>query len=97
MNLSTISEQGEREITRRLSYIHALAKHLLRVGDDLAHQIFIGVQPNGEAWNVQVGYAGFLLEKSAAKLSDALEMVLTSLIESVSHQMEEAARLLDQK
>ena len=80
---------------RKLAFVHALAKHLLNVFNDDA-QLFIGVQPLGRSWRVQVSYEGFLLQKEAADLPSALELMLQHLAKAVSQRLEDGSRLLDQ-
>jgi len=88
-------EAGEKVIQRKLGFIHALSKHLLHVNDIDAQNLFVGVQPLGNGWRVQVSFSGFLLEKKALDLSDALEQALQHLMEGVSKRLEEGAQLLN--
>lgn len=85
----------------RISFAHALTKHLLNVQDDQAKDIFIGVQPRGAemggTWAVKVKYLGFTLVTQALTLGEALDKLVTILTDRVSARLEEGMRLLSKK
>lgn len=92
----TPDEQRERKIRCTLSNIHAVARHLLGVG--MTHEenddLFVGVQPLGDAWRVQVAYAGFELRMKEPTLTEALEKTLAKLMTHVGRRLDEDTRLL---
>jgi hypothetical protein len=87
-------DPASRKLQRKLSIIHALAKHLLGVEEDDARDLFVGVHPNGKLWRVRVSYMGFQIDENAAALDDALDKVTQHLVGHVARKLDQGTRLL---
>jgi hypothetical protein len=87
--------QGEESIEQMLSFIHALAKQLLRVSPQ---ELTVGVSPSpsGATWRVRVhvGHAFSAMETEAITLHDALDQMMRQLATAVSKHLEDMERLL---
>ena len=92
---ATDASVKERATQRMLANIHAVAKHLLNVGDHaVERKLFVGVQPLGQSWRVQVSYADFVMGVKSPSLDEALEKVLQKLVSEVSSKLEESTRII---
>lgn len=94
--LADTPDERERQIQRTLSNIHAVARHLFGLGPDSrdADDLYVGVQPLGNAWRVQVTYASFELRVKEHTLTDALEQTLAKLMDPVLKRLDEGTRLV---
>jgi hypothetical protein len=92
--MDLILPSPEQKIQRTLANIHALAKHLLVVHEVDAMRLFVGVQPLGNGWRVQVSYSDFNMEVKTDKLDDALDDMLRKLMNHVSRRLEEGTRIV---
>jgi hypothetical protein len=59
-----------------------------------AMRLFVGVQPLGKGWRVQVSYGDFAMEVKEDKLDAALDETLKKLMSQVSRRLEESTRII---
>jgi len=87
----------ERKLQQTITNIHAVAKHLFHIdGYDDGYdvdELFVGVQPLGNMFRVEVTYAGFTTTIKEPTLTEALEKMLAKLMTHVSRRLEEAMRI----
>jgi len=91
-----IGDDHVRKLQRTITNIHAVAKHLFHIDDASydAEELFVGVQPSGTYWRVEVTYAGFTHTTKSPTLTEALEITLSKLMSKVSHRIDEGTRLV---
>lgn len=85
---------GQAKLQRTLANIHAVARHLFNITDVDAEELYVGVQPLGNVWRVQVSYAGFDLRVKEPFLTEALEKTLAKLMTQVGRRLDDDTRLL---
>jgi|GEM_PF-4544239 len=92
--MSVESDDEGHKLKHTLTSIHAVARHLLNLDVLAAKDLFVGVQPLGSAWRVEVKYAGFMLQESAFSLPAVLDQTLAKLMGRVSERLEADTRMI---
>lgn len=75
-------------IERAVSSIHALARFLLNLEDKALDLLSVGVMPRRDSsFTAIVEYEGFVMQQHAPTLSEALNLLLTDLINRVGERV----------
>lgn len=83
---------SEHDVQVSVANIHALAHHLLNLGE--YDQLYVGMSPHSRGWRVRVRYESFLMDHEAPTLGDVLELTLRDLMSRVVRRLEESERLM---
>lgn len=87
-------DEREQLVQRTIANIHAVAKHLLSLNETDAEELYVGVQPLGNFWRVEVKYAGFVLSVKEPALGAALEKTLAKLVANVGRRLDDGMKLI---
>lgn len=88
------ADDGEKAIAKKIAFIHALAKYMLRVDEEDAKDIVVGFQMHGQEWQARVSYQGFTMMQKSIGLNAALDYLMESMTSLVSKHLEEGEKLL---
>lgn len=84
---------AEQKLSRTLSRIHAVARHIL--GAEAETNMSVGIQPLGSRWSISVKLYGFSRDVARPSLQDAMDAMLSTLMSEVALKVEEGERMLD--